>query len=225
MKASRLIGIVIVLLALVAYGPPVLADREFSITCEGTESGGGGVNRYQYTLRNDSATAITLTHFAVGTQDSLPTNYTFVPTPGFTPAIVPNAGVPPLNILPTSQTKTPHGVVPPVPVANSAMLILWTGSAVIPPGGTITFAFDHPWASWDHQWMAGDAPASRWTAALSNQPIAGPSGVFTRGYVHAPGVHEPIPTLSTWGILVFALALLVGLSIWIRRRRLAASIA
>jgi hypothetical protein len=88
----------------------------------------------------------------------------------------------------TSTEETPHGVVPPQSgLEPSYANVWWQGSRVIPNHGTITFGFDHPNEPWDHEWFAiGDEP-NQFTVGQVDSPIAGPTGVFTDGWVHAPG--------------------------------------
>ncbi len=199
---------------------PAPAAQDFLVACEGTESGGGGTNRYQYTLQNISAGPVTLTEFFVGTGDPSAASYTFVPTAGFNVSVIPNDGFPPCNVTYTSGVKTAHGVVPP-PIGSlaSAAVIYWAGSTVVPSMGTVTFAFYHPGESNDHEWFANSSAG--WTISQSDQPMAGPLGVYTIGYVHAPNPPAFVPAVSGWGIVLLALAVLMAatwLLLRVRRR-------
>jgi hypothetical protein len=192
--------------------------QDFLVSCEGIESSGGGSNRYQYTLQNNSGGTVTLTDFFVGTGDPSTAAYTFIPTPGFTVSIIPNDGNV-CNVTYTSQVKTAHGTVPP-PIGStpSAAVIYWVGTAVVPSMGTVTFAFDHPGASNDHEWFTNGSAG--WTISQSDQPMAGPTGVYTIGYVHAPNPPPGAPAVSGWRIvLLVALPLLTGAWLLMRRRR------
>ena len=174
------------LMVLGPFGQAAQATQDFEISCEGTRCTGGGSSDYQYTLRNTSGITILLTEFFVGTQDPNVLNYTFVPAAGFSVAIIPNSGYPPCNVTYTTQVKTPHTVNPPQSgLVSSAAVIYWYGSASIPPGGTFTFAFDHPWMPWDQEWYTNSD--NGWTISQIMAPMSGPLGNYTLGYVHAPG--------------------------------------
>ena len=197
---------------------PGWTSQEFLVSCEGTESTGGGSNTYQYTLQNTSGASVTLTDFFVGTGDPVAVRYTFIPTAGFTASIIPNDGNV-CNVTYTSAVKTPHGVVPP-PIGSiaSAAVIHWNGSTVVAPMGTVTFAFDHPGASNDHEWFANCSAG--WTISQSDQPMAGPTGTYTIGYVHAPNPPPRTPAVSGLGIvLLIAATLLIAVWLLMRRRR------
>jgi hypothetical protein len=197
MKRTRLLVVVGAVLALVLLGHPVLADMEFQISCEGKYSNGGGTWDYQYTLLNVSGAGVTITALCIGTEDPNAANYTFRPTAGFTPSIVPNDGFPPTNVLYTSGVKTAHGVLPPIASITSAAMIYWSGSAFVANGGRIRFAFNHPYGPWDQEWHANSSTG--WTISQTDQVIAGPSGTYGIGYVHAPSA-VPVPVNpSTWG--------------------------
>ncbi|KPJ60885.1 MAG: hypothetical protein AMJ46_04090 [Latescibacteria bacterium DG_63] len=215
---GKLLIVATVVLILALCVPPAWAAQDFLISCEGTESGGGGANRYQYTLQNISGSPITLTEFFVGTGDAAVSSYTFIPTPGFTVSIIPNDGYPPCNVTYTSGVKTPHGVVPPPSGFPSAAVIYWIGSTVVSPSGTVTFAFNHPGPSNDHEWFANSSAG--WTISQVDQPMAGPTGVYTIGYVHAPNPPPVIPAVSGWRLVLFiALPLLVAAWLLLRRKR------
>ncbi len=197
---------------------PSWAAQDFLVSCEGTESSGGGSNRYQYTLQNISGTTVTLTDFFVGTGDTAAVRYTFVPTAGFTASIIPNDGNV-CNVTYTCGVKTPHGNVPP-PIGSlaSAAVIYWSGSTVVGPMGTVTFAFDHPGASYDQEWFANGSAG--WTISQSDQPMAGPTGTYTIGYVHAPNPPPGTPAVSGLGIiLLIAATVLVAMWLLMRRRK------
>ena len=224
MKGIKCFGVAATLLAAVLLGQPSWADTEFLISCEGTRSSGGGTFDYQYTLKNISAGPVTLDEVCIGTQDPNMGNYTFQPTPGFTPTLIANLGGPPCSVTGTSKTKTAHGAVPPQAGGiSSSMIIYWSGSAVIPAGGTITFAFDNPNEPWDHEWFAHALTLpSGWTISGLSLPLAGPAGTYTLGWAHAPGPAPPVvPTLPPWAIatLVLAILLLIAGGIWTRSQR------
>jgi hypothetical protein len=123
----------------------------------------------------------------IGTDDMNPANYTFVPTPGFSAFLIPNDGGQ-ASVLYTDGIKTPHGVAPPLAQqASAAGIVWWTGAAAVPAGGTITFAFDHPGPSWNHEWHAfASGMPSGWIISQWHEPIPGPIGAYTYGWVHAP---------------------------------------
>lgn len=223
-KGTKLFGVVATLLGAVLVGQPSWADDDFVISCEGARSTGGGNFDYQYTLKNNTAVALTLDQVCIGTQDPNLGNYAFQPTAGFVATLIPNTGGPPCSVTATSKAKTVHGVVPPQGGAvGSSMIIYWSGGAIVPAGGTITFAFDNPYDPWDQEWFAhGSSAPSGWTISKLFLPLSGPSGTYTLGWVHAPGVAPiDVPTLTAWGIvtLVLAILLLIAGGIWTRSRR------
>jgi hypothetical protein len=219
MRVTIVVAALILALGLSAF--PVSASQDYLISCEGTESTGGGANRYQYTLQNISGATLTLTDFFVGTGDSRTAYYTFVPTAGFTASIIPNDGNV-CSVTYTTQVKTPHGVVPPVGGVPSAAVIYWTGSTVVAPMGTVTFAFDHPGSSNDHEWFANGSAG--WTISQSDQPIAGPMGTYTIGYIHAPNPVSITPAISGWRVALLVV-LIAAPATWLllRRRQRASS--
>ena len=217
MRTVKLFGLAGVLLLLSLTVQPATAAQDFLISCEGTESGGGGAYAYQYRLQNISGVTVTLSNLFVATGDPNPANYTFIPTGGFTASIVPNDGTL-TNILYMTRTKTPHGVVPTASEDPAAAIIRWSGSAVISPGGTIVFRFDHPNASHDAEWHCNSSGG--WTISQYSSPIAGPMGVYTDGYVHAPiGTRGSAMSVRNVVLLAAAVALAATLVLLRSRRR------
>jgi hypothetical protein len=214
MRKLGLIGLLGVSFVLLLFPQAGWTSQEFVISCEGTESTGGGTYRYQYTLKNISGAPVTLTDFFVGTEDPNPSNYSFIVTSGFTASIVPNpsGGA---SVAYTSMVKTPHGVVPPAVGQPSAKLIHWSGNGAVPAGGTVTFAFDHPGESVDEEWFA--KASGQWTISQVDRPMAGPTGTYTDGWVHAP-LPPHTPAVSSWGVLVLAMLALV-IAVWALARR------
>lgn len=194
---KSLLGLLLVLFLTVAGIPePAVGQANILvISCEGTESGGGGFSKYQYTLMNPTATPVTLTLFYVGTMDLTPANYSnWVAPPGFTPvATVANWVTlgPNFSVMYTTQTKTPHGAMPTGQSLAAPGAVAWFGNAIMNPGQPLTFGFHNPHTSWDMEWLAEHPGGGNVSVATLLQPIAGPLGVFTRGYVHAP---TTIPT-------------------------------
>jgi hypothetical protein len=175
------------------------------IACEGTESTGGGTTQYQYTLHNTIAAPIVLKVFYIGTMDLSPANYTnWVAPAGFTAtATVANwvtlSGIYPVSVMATTMTKTPHGIMPPQLAFAAPGGVLWQGSQSIPGGGTATFGFDNPHMSVDVEWLAEHPDPVNSSQGFLSVVIAGPLGVYTQGWVHAPGT-EPVPVdADTWG--------------------------
>jgi hypothetical protein len=96
----------------------------------------------------------------------------------------------------TSRVKTPHTM--PTPPGNfaSAGGIAWAGSTVITPGGTVTFGFDHPNPSWDVEWFSAHPGGVSVSQGQVGQPIAGPMGVYSNGWVHSPACNNAIPSVE-----------------------------
>lgn len=207
MSRKLLLCVVGLLCAVTAINKPAWSAGELFISCEGTLSNGGGLQQYQYTLKNTGPLAVTLTLFYLGTEDLSAQNYTnWVAPTGFTAA----ATVADWNTLfnlfqtstmNTSMVKTPHGVVPPSQSSPSAGGIVWSGSATINPNQQVTFAFDNPHSPWDMEWFAEHPDKVNSSQAVSTLPIAGPLGVFTQGYVHGPGRGWIAVTPSTFGAI------------------------
>ncbi|MBP2680798.1 MAG: hypothetical protein H6Q78_661 [Candidatus Krumholzibacteriota bacterium] len=166
---------------------------ELTISCDGSRSGGGGMRAYQYTLKNNGAAPVTLTMFYLGTLDLAPGAYSnWIAPAGFAPAATVADwttlfGLFQTSIMGTTMIKTPHGLVPPPFTIQSFGGIVWTGSAVVNPGQTVTFGFDNSRVPWDMEWFAEHPDAVNSSQASLFQPIAGPIGVYTQGYVHGPG--------------------------------------
>ena len=201
----------------------VPAAQDFVISCEGKESSGGGTYTYQYTLKNIGATPVTLTDLLVATEDPKTSNYAFMPTTGFTATIVPNDGAL-TNIQYTTGVKTPHGTVPVARDIKAVAIIHWSGSALVAAGDSITFAYDNPNPSWDHEWHANTSAG--WTISQLSSAIAGPKSIYTDVYVHAPAATISTPALTTWGIVILlALVLMAAMWVLIRRQKRAASMA
>ncbi|MHC4445020.1 MAG: PEP-CTERM sorting domain-containing protein [Planctomycetota bacterium] len=184
------------------------ATANFIISCQGTESNGGGQLNYEYVLQ--SQIQQTLTILEIATDDLNPANYTNITMPpGFAFSLLQT------NKAWTSDVKTAHGQVMPggVWVRQTAGVIQFTNPAglVMGPGQvTAVFGFNHPWHSKDAEWgtgqLVGGVPVS--TVANPALPVAGPLGTFTGGPVHGP-----IPEPSA-----FALMTLGGLAVMRRKR-------
>ena len=198
--SRKLLGSLLVLFCAAALSPgPAGGANELWISCEGTESTGGGSRTYQYTLMNTGMNPEMLTLFYVGTLDLNVMNYTnWVMPPGFTPGVM--APAPPLSVMFTDQMKTPHGgIMQGVPVAAPGVVVWSGGSLVLNPGQMATFGFDNPHASWDMEWFA-EHPAPPFTSqGFVGPPIAGPTGVFTAGYVHGPSLGPISVTPTSFG--------------------------
>jgi hypothetical protein len=185
-------------LTLVAPGddPPQVV----SICCEGSECGGGGTTTYQYTLRNNSVRAQTLTLFYVGTMDLDSLNYSgWVAPAGFTPTVGDwgtLATAYGASVMATTMVKTPHGSMPPGEASASLGGVLWGGSIEIEPDQAVTFGFNHPYGSVDVEWFAEHPDGVSSSEGSLDEPIAGPMGAFTNGFVHGPGT-ETVSTEST----------------------------
>lgn len=178
---------------------------ELVISCEGSRSNGGGARAYQYTLKNTGAAPVTLTLFYLGTLDLSPANYTNWLAPAGFSATATVADWTTLfnlfqtSVMSTTMIKTPHGIVPPPQAFQSYGGIVWSGSAVVGPGQSVTFGFNNPSVPWDMEWFAEHPDAVNSSQAFLYLPIAGPLGVFTQGYVHGPG-EGAVPTeAATFG--------------------------
>jgi hypothetical protein len=178
---------------------------ELLISCEGSRSGGGGARTYQYALKNAGTAPVTLTLFYLGTLDPTPGNYTNWTAPAGFNATATVADWTTLfnlfqtSVMGTTMIKTPHGLVPPPFTMPSFGGIVWSGSAVINPGQTVTFGFDNSRVPWDMEWFAEHPDAVNSSQGLLWLPIAGPMGVFTQGYVHGPGEGAVPQEESTFG--------------------------
>ena len=192
--------------AVVVAGQPAWGQSGImSIACEGTESSGGGLTTYQYTLMNASPNPVTLTLFYVGTVDLTPLNYTnWVAPPGFTPTgtVGPWVALPDsFSVMYTTQVKTPHGVVPPTQSYAAPGAVAWFGSALMNPYQTVTFGFDNPHTSWDMEWFSEHPSGANVSGGMPGVPMAGPLGVFTKGYVHGPTTEPTAVESTTFGRL------------------------
>jgi len=166
---------------------------ELYISCEGSRSNGGGARTYQYTLTNHGAAPVTLALFYLGTLDLTPGDYTNWTAPaGFNAAATVADWNTLFNLFQTSvmgttMIKTPHGMIPPPQTIQSFGGIVWSGSAVMGPGQSVTFGFDNPRVPWDMEWFAEHPDKVNSSQAFLYLPIAGPMGVCTQGFVHGPG--------------------------------------
>lgn len=156
----------------------------FKISCEGTESTGGGVNNYEYMLINNTAAPILVTVLEVASNDPNMANYTNWTMPaGFLVQLTPNTA------YWMAQVKTPHGGMSPGWALIPPVYVQWANPAGVnlPPGGTLgPFGFDHPWTSADAEWMASGMGGVPMTVAQVSSPVAGPIGIYTDGPVHGP---------------------------------------
>ena len=207
-----------------AHGQPI-----YQVSCEGTESGGGGTTLYQYTVKNVSGAPQILMHFLVGTDVLDVTKYSAPYSPGnsFVFSLMSSAQAPCGFVPFTSGQKTPHGVVPPQQSNPMLGFIVWSDpiGLALPPNGTATFGFTCSLPSKDAEWGAFDPSCVIGNVAVSNQPVAGPIGIFTQGDVHSPPP-RPIPGVSPWGVALIALLLLaVGSWVLLARRKAAGSAA
>ena len=72
MTRKTLLCVAGIVCAVMALYEPAHGAGELLISCEGTESGGGGSRIYQYSLKNTGASPVTLTLFYLGTEDLNP---------------------------------------------------------------------------------------------------------------------------------------------------------
>lgn len=209
MSGNRMITILGVLLvgtlcqmALAQAAPPA-----FLISCEGWESTGGGNLTYQYTLMNNTAAPINVAVLEVASNDPLLPNYTNITAPaGFGFQLTPNT-----HYFMGIQ-KTPHGGNSPGPAFIPPVYAQWANPNgwLLQPGATLgPFGFDHPWISADTEWMASGMNGVPMTITNWQSPVAGPTGTYTDGPVHAP-FEIPEPT---------TLALLLIGGVWLFRSR------
>jgi len=185
----------------------VQAQLVIDISCQGMESGGGSlVLQYQYELHNPGAAPIVITSFSVGTDDLNPANYTAWTVPvgvGYNWVWAVQGGG-----VWSDGVKTPHGQIAPLPPYHvTAGVVFFTetigAGMTLAPGATATFGFNDPNHSEDVEWIT-TVGASNWAL-----PVAGPTGVFSGGPVHAP-----VPEPSSYA-LAFGLGAL-GFAVWRR---------
>ncbi len=206
---TRLLCAVIVALScvLVLVQQPAWGAGELYISCEGTLSNGGGLLKYQYTLKNTGAAPVTLTMFYLGTMDLTPSHYTNWTAPAGFSSVATVADWTTLfnlfqaNTMSTTMLKTPHGLVPPPVSFPTVGGVLWTGSVVVNSGQQVTFGFNNPSAPWDMEWFAEHPDAANSSQGYAFLPVAGPVGVFTQGFVHGPGEQVVPITPSTFGAI------------------------
>jgi hypothetical protein len=198
--ALRVFSIAIALAPAVVCASPV---PPFYISCEGTQSTGGGARLYQYEIQNMSAAPQTLTDLRIGTDDLNVGDYTnILSPPNFSFAV--NLGD---TQLATTTVKTPHGQFVPnmAWVRQTAGMIHWSNpqGLLLNPGATAVFGFNNSLASEDVEWV-GTATGGVITIGRPTAPVAGPLGVFTNGPVHAP---VPEPTAAACVLASVALML------------------
>ena len=203
--SKRLLGSFTMLLCAVVFihQPAWGQGGVLAISCEGTESAGGGTTSFQYSLMNTGTSPVTLTLFYVATMDLNPMNYAgWVAPPGFSPVatVGPWTALPDsFSVLATTQVKTPHGLMPPAQAFAAPGAIAWFGSYVMNPNVPVTFGFNNPHTSWDMEWFTEHPSGANVTGGLLGMPIAGPLGVFTRGYVHGPTTEPTTVSSMTFG--------------------------
>jgi len=194
---------IVVLCVLVAFHGSSWAAGELFISCEGTKSNGGGARTYQYTLINTGPGPVTLTLFYLGTMDLSVQNYTNWTAPaGFTPTVADWNTLFNLfqtSVMSTTVMKTPHGIIPPPGGLQTPGGVLWSGSIILGPNQTATFGFDNPYYPWDMEWFAEHPDPVNSSQGYSYLPIAGPTGVYTQGWVHGPGEYVVPTEESTFG--------------------------
>ena len=190
---------------LLLVGLSVPAFAQTLVHCRGLESGGvGGTVQcgprdYVY---HAHSTAVSPTVVEIATGDGNIANYTNICAPaGWTLTIVANTGIQ------DYAGKTPHGGISPGPSGACPFKMVWTGPA-LPVGVPFELGFDHMSASHDVGFFwPQNATATNWTL-----PVGAGAGP-----VHAP--HNPIPTVSTWGLILIVLLLVVAGTLFIVRRR------
>jgi hypothetical protein len=103
------------------------------------------------------------------------------------------------SVMYTTLLKTPHGVVPIPQSFPTVGGVAWSGSIVLAPNQTATFGFDNPYVPWDVEWFAEHPDAVNSSQGYPTLPMAGPVGVYTQGWVHAPGEYVVPTEQSTFG--------------------------
>jgi hypothetical protein len=203
MKRAFVVSLALVLVFAVSAAAQIPAN--WDISCQGTESNGGGGKLYQYELLNVSGGNLMLTGLQVTTDDLNLANYTNITAPVPAGQFVFGFGAVPGGWV-NPRLKTPHGQIAPPPGVNDigAGWVVWTLNQplLVPALGTAVFTFDNPNPSENVDWV-GNPEKGMWVGAAWNQPVAGPVGVFTHGPVHGP-VPEP-STVVLLGIGAFSL--------------------
>jgi len=191
----RRVHLVVLCVATVAlFGQSVMAQApNFLISCEGTESNGGGVNQYEYTIRNNTANPINVVVLEVASNDPNLANYSNWTMPaGFGVKLTNNFA------YWMAQSKAPHGAMSAGSAFIPPVYVEWSNPAgwLLNPGQTLgPFGFDHPWRSADAEWMTCGPGGVPMTVGNWQSPVAGPMGTFTDGPVHGPYV-VPEPAVA-----------------------------
>jgi hypothetical protein len=190
----RLIFGIFVCVLMLAAAPASAFNSNFWISCQGTESGGGGGLRYEYDVINNSGGPINLVSLTIGTDDIALANYTNILKPAGWNFAIGGGGY-----WRNKCIKTPHGQIAPsgggTPTADTVgSIVFWDPQGVgiaLVPNATVLFGFDNPHSSQNVDWFGGPEPmaGANWGA-----PVAGPAGVYTNGPVHSP-VPEPTTLL------------------------------
>jgi hypothetical protein len=185
-----------------ASAVPVGAQPSVLVSCEGTESNGGGLLQYQYEFKNFGGAPVTISRFDLGCEDGNLADYLNWLMPQGWNATAGPGGFGWANV----GVKTPHGAFAPVPGGSSAHVVFWDPQnvgVVLNPGQTVLFGFDNPNNSENVDWLASNAlggvVGANWASA-----VAGPIGVFTDGPIHAP-----VPEPATLALLALGGAALV----------------
>lgn len=182
-------------------------DFVLDVSCDGTQSTGGGNRLYDYVLRNPTSDAQSIIWFVVGTDDGNEADYSnWIEPAGWSHIIRANSH----GLVDNPHLKTPHGQIAPVFTGATAYEVYWWGNSITldPNGGTREFAFDNYYPSENVQWKDSLGDAATWA-----QAVAGGVGVYTDGPVHAP-----VPEPSTF-ILFGAAAISLLAYAWRQRKQ------
>ncbi|MGD8394913.1 MAG: hypothetical protein PVF43_05520 [Candidatus Eiseniibacteriota bacterium] len=184
--------------------PPARSAVE--ISCNGDACNLFGTLDYNYILRNNGGSPVTVTEFYVATNDLDEGNYSSFSHPAGFQVTVDTWET--LNNLygvteqPTTGLFTDHGMVPSAAASASEGAVLFTGgSFTLQIGGTVSFGFNHDWAPYDMGWVVEHPDEQNSSEGSIEIEMAGPYETlgYNLGFVHGVGENAMPVNATTWG--------------------------